>query len=189
MKAVIFVKESERLEHKHLLEICGEAMLSRVNRILKETGLFEDVLVFSKYERLQLTNIKVVNDSTEGILIDSIAKALETFNVFLAVGGDLPLIDFEVIHTVLEAYEGKPVAAVDVDGIVEPLFAIYNQSILDSLLKFSKQNRNIFPFITERFHLVHLNETQSEKLFNVNTKEDYETANRMIKCPKENSKV
>ncbi len=189
MKAVIFVKESERLEHKHLLEICGEAMLSRVDRILKETRLFEEVIVFSKYERLQLKNLRVVNDSTEGTLIDSITNALEKFNVFLAVGGDLPLIDIEVVRTILEAYGGKPVAAVDADGIVEPLFAVYNHSILDSLVEFSKQNRNIFPFITESFDLVHLNETQSRKLLNVNTNEDYDTANKMIKCPKESSKT
>lgn len=182
MKAVIFVKESERLPGKHLFKICGEPMLARIYRTLKGTKFFDEVIVYSKYRNLELEGIKIERDLTEGVLIDSIISAIKSFGEFFAVGGDLPLMDVEVISKLLENYDGRPLAAVSFYGIVEPLFAIYNEGIYHNILEFSRKDRKIFTFIGREFRLIKMNEEESKKLFNVNTKEDFEEAREIARC-------
>jgi molybdopterin-guanine dinucleotide biosynthesis protein A len=182
LRAVIFVKESVRLPGKHMLEICGEPMLARIYRVLKETGYFEEVVVYSKYRRLELKGLRIERDRTEGVLIDSIISAIENFGEFIAVGGDMPLIDKEVVSKLLDKYDGRPVAAVDCNGILEPLFAIYNNRIYDNILEYSRNNRQIFPFLMKEFSLITMSEEQSAKLFNVNTEKDFEEAREVISC-------
>lgn len=182
MRAVIFVKESIRLPGKHLLQICGEPMLERIYRILNETRFFEDVIVYSKYPKLEVKGLKIERDRSEGVLIDSIISAIENFGEFLAVGGDMPLIDTEVVSRLLDKYDGRPVAAMDFNGVLEPLFAIYNNTIYDKILEYSRNNRQIFPFLMQEFGLVTMSEEQSARLFNVNTERDFEEAKEAVIC-------
>lgn len=129
--------------------------------------------------------MEIDDDDTRGLLIDSIVRAVELYGEFLAVAGDLPFIDHEVISWLIGRYNGRPIAAIDVEGTIEPLFAIYNTSVLEDLRQFSVQNRNIFPFIAEKFDLMELDAEGSRKLLNVNTEEDYEEVLRRIDCSKD----
>ncbi|MCL5874528.1 MAG: NTP transferase domain-containing protein [Candidatus Thermoplasmatota archaeon] len=182
MKAVIFVKQSQRLPGKHLMTICGEPMLSRIYRTLEHTGLFETVVVYSKYPDLALDGCLIERDPTTGTLIDSILDSIVKFGEFLAVGGDLPLLNSEVVSEFVLEYDGRPLAAVNSEGTIEPLFAIYNRRIYGELLESSKHSKQIFTFVKERFHLIQINEERSRSLFNVNTLEDLEKARNIADC-------
>ncbi|MEM0134676.1 MAG: NTP transferase domain-containing protein [Thermoplasmatales archaeon] len=182
MKAVIFVKQSERLPGKHLMTICGEPIIKRIYDTLERTSLFEDVVIYSKYPDLEVGGCKIEQDNTVGTLLDSILSAIVIFGEFLAVGGDLPLLDSEIISKIVLNYHGNPVAAVDYEGIVEPLLAIYNKLVYEELLKFSMQSKKIFEFVGKQFELIELDEASSSKLLNVNTLKDLNNARRLIHC-------
>ncbi len=182
MKALIFVKPSERLPSKHLAILCGEPMYRRISRTLGETEYFESVTLFSKYEGVEFEGISVVRDDSQGVLIDSILRAIEIFGEFLAVGGDMPMIDSKLVSRLMKSYKGVPVAAVDYEGNIEPLFAVYNKSVLQSLLLHSKVNKRIFPFLEKEFKLVKFDEHESTGLFNVNTKDDLAKARKLMNC-------
>jgi molybdopterin-guanine dinucleotide biosynthesis protein A len=157
-------------------------MIFSIYTTIEHTGLFESVIVYSKYSNLQLDGCLVERDLTTGTLIDSILESIRIFGEFLAVGGDMPLLDAQTISELVSKYNGTPLAAVDSEGTVEPLFAIYNEQIYDELLKSSKNTKRIFGFVSERFRLIHMNRKLSRKLMNVNTPEDLEKARAAAHC-------
>ncbi|MGC8561883.1 MAG: molybdenum cofactor guanylyltransferase [Thermoplasmata archaeon] len=185
MKAVIFVKQSERLPGKHLMTICGQPMIKRIYDALDQTGLFEETVIYSKYPNLVVDGCKIERDNTEGTLLDSILEAILKYGEFLAVGGDLPLLNREIIFNIVIKYHKVPVVAIDKDGTVEPLFAIYNDSVYNDLLKFSRNSKKIFEFVDKRFQHIILNEEFSSRLLNVNTIDDLYTARKMGGCSDE----
>jgi len=121
-------------------------------------------------------------DDSEGTLINSLIYSINILGEFVAVGGDMPLLDSLIIKDLLNRYKSRPVAAISSDGLIEPLFAIYNESIFHDLLEFSKKNRQIFPFVKERFELVTMSQEQSRKLTNVNTLEELNNARMQAGC-------
>lgn len=182
MISLVFVKESRRLPGKHLLDFCGEPMLKRICRILEGSGQFERVVVYSKYRDLRLDGCNIERDSSGGTLIDSILSALDYYGTFLAVGGDMPLIDVDLVKAFVERYHNKPIAATDFDGTIEPLLAIYDRSVREEMEKFSNGSKRIFPFLEKRFDLFKVDKISSLKLFNVNTMDDLERARFLAKC-------
>lgn len=182
MKAVIFAKESTRLQGKHLLSLCGKPMIQRIGDILTASNRFDEVVVYSKYPSLQIRRLKVKKDDSTGSILDSIIAAIKEFNEFLAVAGDMPLIDDEIISRILDNYDGVPVAPVTKGGRIEPLFSVYNDSILGRMERYSKENRRIFPFLIVNFQMIKLDQEESKKMFNVNTEEDYLNVKRLLSC-------
>lgn len=181
MKSIIFVKWSERLPGKHHLQICGHRMIDIVCRVLKESGLLEEILIFSKDETMSSKMCNVVYDHTQGVLLDSIIDAIKTYRNFLAVGGDMPFIDSNLIGRLLDEYAGKPVAYVSEDGQIEPLLAIYNSTILKDITEYSNRSKALQPFISSRFKLISAGD-DSNKLRSVNTMDDLEVARRIFGC-------
>ncbi len=184
VKAVIFVKNSERLPGKHLMEICGEPMVRRIYRNIESTGLFDYIVIYSKYSELAVEGCNVERDQTTGTLIDSILSSIKLHGEFLAVGGDMPFLGADLIFRLVKEYDGRPLSVVDSDGTVEPLLSIYNPSIFDDLYESSRHSKEIYRFIRERFVLLELEQDESSELFNVNTQEDLNKARRMANCPK-----
>ena len=182
MKAVLFAKPSQRLQGKHLMDFCGEPMIKSIFRTLESTGLFERVIILSKYDNLVIEGCRVEKDESEGSLINSLVDSIKILDEFIAVGGDMPLLDAGIVENLVRQYHGRPVAAVNSDGLIEPLFAIYNASIFADLIEFSKKSRKIFPFVEERFELVRMNREQSAKLANVNTLEELNNARVQAGC-------
>ncbi len=182
VKAVIFAKQSERLPGKHMMDICGQPMIKRIYDTLLRTGFFDDVLIYSKYADLKISGCKIERDGTQGTLIDSLLSAISAFHEFLAVGGDLPLLDGKTISIIVRNYHNDPVVSVDSDGTVEPLLAIYNDSIYDDLLSYSRSSKKIYEFVGKRFRRIVLDSELSSKLFNVNTMEDLKMARKLAGC-------
>ena len=182
MKAVLFAKPSKRLPGKHLMDFCAEPMIKRIFRTLESTGLFERVIILSKYDNLGIEGCRVEKDESKGTLINSLVDSIKILEEFIAVGGDMPLLDADIIENLVGHYHGRPVAAANSDGLIEPLFAIYNASIFADLLEFSKKSRKISPFVEERFELVRMDPEQSAKLANVNTLEELNNARLQAGC-------
>jgi|GEM_PF-935748 len=170
--SIIFMKESLRLPGKHLMEICGKPMVSRIYETLRSTGLFEDVIVFSKYREISLKKVNVVRDYSSGVLIDSIISAIDIYGEFLAVGGDMPCIRNDLVTRFVKEYHDVPIAALDVTGFPQPLFAIYNRTIVEELRRYSLTEKRIYPFLQQHFLLVELDERESAMLMSVNTEDD-----------------
>jgi molybdopterin-guanine dinucleotide biosynthesis protein A len=162
--------------------MCGEPMLGRIYKTMERSHLFDDVIVYSKYQELTLEGCTIVKDPTKGTLIDSLVDSITKFEEFLAVAGDLPLLDHEIVSDFVSKYDGTPMAAVDSEGTVEPLFAIYNRQIYESILEYSRRSKQISTFVQREFNLLQMNQSQSEKLFNVNTKSDFEMAIKLVNC-------
>ena len=72
MIAIIFAKNSQRLQNKHNMEICGEKMIDRISRTLSETGRFCNIILFTKNFSLKSNFAVTEEDNTNGILFDSI---------------------------------------------------------------------------------------------------------------------
>ncbi len=157
-------------------------MLNRIYRTIENTNSFEGVIIFSKYPDLEIDGCAVSKDLSRGTLIHSIVGAIERFDEFLALGGDMPLVDNEVISNLMKEYSGTPVAAVDNNDTIEPLFAIYNRTIYDNMLEYSRHNRQIYSFIEKSFKLIRMNEVLSSKLFNVNTQKDLDKVRLVLEC-------
>lgn len=158
-------------------------MVKRIYDTLNLSGIFEQTVIYSKYQNLMLENCIVERDTTEGTLLDSIISAIGRYGEFLAIGGDMPLLNKEVLLALLSQYRGEPLAAIGSNGTVEPLLAVYNRSIYDDLLSFSLQSKRIFAFIEKRFRLVRVDQNFEDRLLNVNTEEDLEIARRLVDCP------
>jgi molybdopterin-guanine dinucleotide biosynthesis protein A len=182
MKAVIFAKPSERLPGKHLMDICGQPMIKMIYNIFVDSSFFEDVVIYSKYESLDISGVNIVKDHSKGTIIDSLISALREFKEFFAVAGDIPLVDREIIEKIMIKYNGFPIAPINTDGIIEPLFAIYNNSILDEMVTHSQKDKRIFSFLERKFILVRLEPIDSVKLYNINTLQDYIDAKKKIRC-------
>lgn len=182
MRAVIFAKQSERLPGKHMMDICGQPMIKRIHDTLHHTGFFDDTVIYSKYPELEISGCRIEKDRTQGTLIDSILSAISSFDEFLAVGGDLPLLDRKIISKMIMSYHNDPIVAIDRDGTVEPLLAVYNNSIYDDLLNFSHGSKKIYEFVGKRFKPILLDDELSSRLLNVNTLEDLKKARTLARC-------
>ncbi|MEM3810408.1 MAG: NTP transferase domain-containing protein, partial [Thermoplasmatales archaeon] len=158
MIAIIFAKPSTRLPGKHLLQICGEPMISRIYRVLSSCRFFDDVIVYSKYQELPLVGVKIIKDLSSGVLLDALISALESFGEFLAVGGDMPYLMCRTVSLLTNSYDGRPIAAADSSGFPQPLFAIYNRSIYEELKAYSLHEKRIYPFLRKYFKIINLDE-------------------------------
>jgi molybdopterin-guanine dinucleotide biosynthesis protein A len=135
MKAIIFAKKSRRLRDKHTMDLCGEHLIDRVSRIILESHLFQEIILFTKDSLLASKYCITENDTTGGILIDSILYSIEEHTEFLAVGGDMPYIDIPVIAEIIRNYSGTPITSKS-DGFYQPLFTVYNEKLYKSMKEY-----------------------------------------------------
>jgi len=130
MDFVIFAKKSVRFPGKHSAMLNGRRIIDMVASKLKDQG---NVILYTKDPALRCQDCQVVLDTTEGIITDSVLTALDRFGTFFAVAGDMPFITQDIVSKVLRSYSGKPTFPVHSDGLIEPLFGIYTESIYDAL--------------------------------------------------------
>ncbi|CAC11376.1 hypothetical protein [Thermoplasma acidophilum] len=127
---VIFAKKSVRFPGKHSAMINGRRMIDIVASKLKNHG---EVILYSKDPELNCDMCRVVRDTTDGIITDSVLSAMDRFGTFFAVAGDMPFITDRIIEKILSSYDGKPTFPVHADGLIEPLFGIYTDAIYDAM--------------------------------------------------------
>ncbi|MEM0139501.1 MAG: hypothetical protein QXZ44_02680 [Ferroplasma sp.] len=180
MIAVIFAKKSERLPDKHRMAICGRPMISYISEILFNSKLFSKIILFTKDAGLECKYCDKAIDATDGILIDSLIYCIENYKNFMAVGGDMPLIDRPMLYKLINSSNGNTLPASNY-GYYEPLFAIYGTDIYESIKNYRLSgNESISKF----FELDKLKALDMDtfKLKSVNTYSDLLFARKSIGC-------
>lgn len=180
MIAIIFAKNSQRLQNKHNMEICGEKMIDRISRILSETGRFSNIILFTKNFSLKSKFAVTEEDNTDGILFDSILYCIERYHEFLAIGGDMPYIDKESIENILDNYKGNSMAYMS-DNFYQPLFAIYSTDVEQPMLKYRKNGKGSIRKFMDEYSVSYL-EGDQEKLKSINTEKDLIEARKNLRC-------
>ncbi len=180
MIAVIFAKRSIRLPAKHHIMICGEEMIDRVSRILYESKIFDRIILYTKDETINSRYCEVVIDHSNGILINSVIECLKIYSEFLAIGGDMPLIDYDLLKIIIDAYDKRPVSLSSY-GIIQPLLSLYNNLILNSLNSYIMSGgTSLYKFILNNdFKIINVN---TFKTMSVNTSIDLIKIKRYLGC-------
>ncbi|WMT51006.1 MAG: NTP transferase domain-containing protein [Ferroplasma sp.] len=135
MIAIVFAKKSQRLMGKHRMDLCGEPLIERVSRIILQSSLFDEIILFTKDPSVSSKYCRTEYDATGGILIDSILYCIEKYRRFLAVGGDMPYIDASLIRSIISNYHGEAIACIS-GGFYQPLFTIYTEKLYKSMKEY-----------------------------------------------------
>ncbi len=180
MIAVIFAKVSQRLPNKHMLNICGKPLILRVYEAALNSGLFEDVIIYSKNPNLNL-NVKIIPDNSQGVLIDAIESAIKIFGTIFALGGDMPFLDSEIIRKIHGNYQNNTVYGMNAESFPEPLLAIYQEGSYINIEKFKQTSRSISAYLKQYGKAIPLKE-DSWKARSINLAEDYNNALKILGC-------
>jgi len=180
MIAIIFAKNSERLKNKHNKIICNETMINRISRILYESKFFDRIILFTKNYSLKCDNCDIIYDNTDGILMDSILYCIKNYHEFMAVGGDMPLIDYEIINKLFKSYNKKTLTYKN-NGYYETLFSIYNYDIYNDLNNYRiSGNNSISKFMS--LYKINYIEINTLKLKSVNYYDDLLMVRKYLNC-------
>ncbi|WP_393971518.1 molybdenum cofactor guanylyltransferase [Oxyplasma meridianum] len=176
MKATVFVKMSERFPGKHRFLVRGKQIIDYELEKIRLSGCFNEVIVISKDRYLTTKNARIINDTTNGTLINSLLFALEEEMDFMAFAGDMPLVSPEFIRKMCEVYNGRPVVPRWKNGKIEPMMAIYNRTIVQDLKTYiNSGKKSLREFILNSdFETIDIPQTKEMEycFFNVNYPED-----------------
>ena len=183
--------ESRRLGiDKSLLEVEGQPLIARAVR--KLAALSDDLIVVTneptRYEPLALA-ARFVPDERRGMgslmgIYSGLKAARHTHA--LAVACDMPFLSLPLLRFLVPLAEGHEVVIPRLNGLVEPLHAIYGKACLPFMAMLLDQDRRkiiaFFPEVRVRYV-----EEQELDLFdplrlsfvNVNTPEDWETVQKL----------
>ncbi|MGC8584581.1 MAG: molybdenum cofactor guanylyltransferase [Thermoplasmata archaeon] len=178
MIALIPVGKSRRLKDKHFLHINEKRMIDYIVDKIMDCNFFDDIVVIS-YKKIEIKNAVLIIDNDLLGVSNAMKQAMEKFDndVFL-IGGDMPFVSCESI-SMLFGYPGSLISIPRWStGYFEPLHAFYPRSItfperkdMRSLLE-----KNMFVSVrAENF--------PEYTFFNINTKEDYITAVKLLENP------
>ena len=184
MKAVVFVKMSERFPGKHRILVRGKQIIDYELERIGLSGCFNEVIVISKDRYLTTKNARIVKDSTQGTLIDSLIFSLEEEGEFMAFAGDMPLVSPEFIRRMCLMYNGTPVVPQWNDGKIEPMMAIYNSSLVQELKAYiNSGKKSLREFILNSAFVridIPQNREMEECFLNVNYPEDLLEVEKLI---------
>jgi molybdopterin-guanine dinucleotide biosynthesis protein A len=182
MIAIIFAKKSQRLSDKHSMDLCGERIIDRVSRIILESHLLQEIILFTKDSSLSSKYCTTEDDTTDGILLDSILYCIGKYREFLAVGGDMPYIDITIIDEIVRNYSGTAITCKS-DGFYQPLFTVYNKKLYKSMKEFRNSGGESMSRFLGISDLQILN-FGSDKLRSINYMSDLNEARRTL-CGKQ----
>ncbi len=183
MIAIIFAKKRTRFEKKHSAMLCNETMINRISRILYESSFFTEIILYTKDSDLNSKYAETVIDASEGILINSILECVGKYHEFLAIGGDMPLIDYTLLKKIIEKYNKKPVTFKNSETY-EPLFTLYKMKIYNELKEYVDNGyKSINKFIEKNdFDIILENKGDERKLKSVNYFSDLINIRNFLKC-------
>ncbi|MFH1729970.1 MAG: molybdenum cofactor guanylyltransferase [Pseudomonadota bacterium] len=168
-------KSSRYGTDKSFLEVNGKSLIKTTTEILNP--LFNEIIISSnKPEKFYFSNIKIVQDLKKdcGPLMGIYSCLQKTSNdINFIIATDIPKINLKVIDKLMSFSHDYEIVVPVNNGQYEPLFAIYNTSILktiESLISKDKRKiSNLFSLCKTKF----LNLENGEWLININTKNDY----------------
>ena len=176
--AVIFVKQSERFPGKHMAMLGNRTLLDTVAGRVVRSGLFDEVIIFSKDGTVRSGVCTVVQDATEGSIAISLLHVLNKYGDVFVFAGDMPCISADIIRQEIDLFDGRAVVPKRSDGTLETLHSIYPASgtgCLESNLKAHRYAlRDLVKVTPHVFYQVQPSE--EVHFLNVNSPSDLEIA-------------
>ena len=185
--------KSTRLGHDKVLEKIGdksllEQVISRIDPISKE------IIIVTAKERTfaELAgrpNIKLVTDiipgqGSLGGIYTGLIKSDSLYNIVLAA--DMPFVNTDLLKYMVGVSEGFDLILPRVEGLFEPLHAIYSKNCIQPIEKIFQQGSKV---IIELFKYVKVRYIEMEEVdkydprhlsfYNINTKEELERAKKI----------
>jgi molybdopterin-guanine dinucleotide biosynthesis protein A len=163
---------------KAFIEIEGKPIIEKLVSILELN--FDDVLIISnqKEKYSSFKNISVFEDFYKEIgplagIHSAIKNCKNEFCVILAC--DMPNISTEAIEFFVSEFQNSDVLIPTLNGLKEPLFAIYSKKILENLEHFieCENSRKIRAFLqTQKVQFVEIPEKFRIDFMNINSPND-----------------
>ena len=185
--------KSTRLGHDKVLETVGNSSLlqqviSRIDPLSKE------IIIVTAKERTftQLASrpkVKVVSDifpgqGSLGGIYTGLVKSNSFYN--LVVAADMPFVNTSLLKYMIENCEGFDFVLPRVNGLFEPLHAIYSKNCVAPIESILNQGKKV---IIELFNYVKVKYIDADEVdkfdpqhlsfFNINTKEELELAKKI----------
>jgi molybdopterin-guanine dinucleotide biosynthesis protein A len=185
--------KSTRLGHDKILERIGntsllEQVISRLEPLTKE------IIIVTAKERTftelaNRPNVKIVSDifpgqGSLGGIYTGLVKSDSFYNLIIAA--DMPFVNVALLKYMIGICEGYDFVLPRVDGLFEPLHAIYSRNCIRPIEEILKQGKKV---IIELFNYVKVRFVETEEIdkfdpqrlsfFNINTREELERARKI----------
>ena len=186
--------KSLRLGHDKVLEKIGDTTL--LERVVSHIDQFsKHIIIVTANERtfVPLANrpkVKIVSDILPGQgSLGGIYTGLVSSGSFynLVVAADMPFLNENLLRHMIEKSEGYDFILPRVNGLFEPLHAIYSRNCIEPIKKIFGQGKKV---IIELFNHVKVRYIETEEVerfdpkhlsfFNINTREDLELAKQIV---------
>jgi len=185
--------KSLRLGHDKVLEKIGDTTL--LERVVSHIAPFsKDIIIVTANERTfaplaKHPKLKIVSDILRGQgSLGGIYTGLVGSSSFynLVVAADMPFLNEALLRYMIEKSEGYDFILPRVNGLFEPLHAVYSRNCIEAIKKIFGQGKKV---IIELFNYVKVRYIETEEVerfdpkhlsfFNINTKEDLELAKQI----------
>jgi molybdopterin-guanine dinucleotide biosynthesis protein A len=180
------IKALERINNQRLIERTIERLSPPAQTVLVVTSQEQFGIISAS-----LLNVKVVIDLYPGKgALGGIYTGLASVDSLhsLVVGCDMPFLNSNLLSYIIERIESFDAVVPRVQGMVEPLYAVYSKNCLEPIQKMMQENRleisYLFNLVKTRYigedELVRF-DSQHSSFFNINTVADLRKARRLIK--------
>ena len=182
--------KSLRLGHDKVLEKIGDKSL--IERVVYHLDRFsKNIIIVTAQERTFASlsknpKIKTVSDilpgqGSLGGIYTGLAKSSSFYN--LVVAADMPFLNESLLRYMIEKADGYDFVLPRVNGLFEPLHAVYSKNCIAPIKSILKQGKKV---IIELFNYVKVRYIETEEVdrfdpkhlsfFNINTREELELA-------------
>jgi molybdenum cofactor guanylyltransferase len=181
---------SLRLGHDKVLEKIGNKSL--LERVVSHIDSFsKNIIIVTAHERTfaplaKYPKVKTVSDifpgqGSLGGIYTGLVESRSFYN--LVVAADMPFLNEPLLRYMIERADGYDFVLPRVDGLFEPLHAIYSRNCIAPIKSILEQGKKV---IIELFNYVKVRYIETEEVerfdpkhlsfFNINTREDLELA-------------
>ncbi len=185
--------KSTRLGHDKILEKVGNTSL--LQQVISRTeSLSREIFIVTAKERTftrleNLLKVKLVTDifpgqGSLGGIYTGLVKSDSFYNLVLAA--DMPFVNVSLLGYMMEVAEGFDFTLPRINGLFEPLHAIYTKNCIAPIESILKQGKRV---IIELFNYVKVRYVEADEVdrfdpqhlsfFNINTKEELERARKI----------
>ncbi len=178
--------ESRRMgTDKAFLKVAGVPLIEHVLRSLKD--VFQNIIVVTNApDRYAAYDVQVVSDAVAvrgpltGIY-SGLLKSSDEYNFVAAC--DMPFLNSRLISYIAGLAAGHDIVVPSVDGLLEPLHAVYRRQLIEVIEKEIRQDRRQIRGIFGRAKVRYVMEDEIDRFDplrksfkNLNTPEEYEEA-------------
>jgi molybdopterin-guanine dinucleotide biosynthesis protein A len=180
------IKALERINNQRLIERTIERLLPPAKTVLVVTSQEQFDIISAS-----LLNVKVVIDLYPGKgALGGIYTGLACTDSFysLVVGCDMPFLNSNLLSYMIERVASFDAVVPRVQGMLEPLHAVYSKSCLGPIQGMIQEDRLEISYLFNLVKTRYIGEDELEKFdsqhssfFNINTVADLRKARRLIK--------